>query len=199
METISINVYSFDELNEGAKERVLEEFRNSQFYADWIFQEATNTFKKFADLFGLKNWEIDYLEPYRNTYRFCIEDHILEMEGQRLATYLWNNYKDDLFKGKYYSKTISHDPFKYVKRHSKITLDNSCVLTGVCYDDDLLTPIYEFLDKPKDIDFRTLLNDCVYALCHSVSSECKYQYSEEAIAEHCEANELQFTESGEIY
>ena len=70
----------------------------------------------------------------------------------------------------------------------------------MCYDDDILSPIYEFLNKPSDrIDFETLLNDCIYSLCASVNAEIEYQSSEEAITETIEANDYDFTEDGKLY
>ena len=82
--------------------------------------------------------------------------------------------------------------------YSAIQLENCCVLTGVCYDDDILQPIYEFLDNPKNIEFETLLNDCIYSLCHSVSSEIENQNTDEYITEQIECNGYEFDEDGKM-
>jgi len=197
MKTIEVNLYKFSELPEETKEKVLNNWRNDNYFDDFYITDANNTFKSFAKLFNI-NWRnIDYCEPYRNEYSIKLDDNVIQLSGQRLSTYIWNNYKNDLFKGKYlYKKPLSGNT---KSKHSKIQLEHSCVLTGVCYDDDILAPIYEFLDKPKDnINFETLINDCIYSLCHSVSSEIEYQNTDEAITETIEANDYDFTEDGNL-
>ncbi len=210
MKTITVNLYQFSELSEDAKEKVIENFRdgNTDF---WFLDEVRNSFDKFCDLFSIKWSQIDYQEPYRNEYSIQLDDCIKELSGQRLATYIWNNYKNDLFKRKYLKSFDGHKKHinivnhtakgtrkEYCNYYSSLKKDNSCVLTGVCYDYDLLQPIYDFLDKPTDTDFETLLNDCIYSLCHSVSSEIDYQNSDEAITETIEANEYYFDEDGNL-
>jgi len=216
MRTIETTVYTFDELSEEAKENAINKWRIANQEGDyhWFVSDANESFKLFADLFSI-NWSIiDYEEPSRNEYRLKFNDDILELTGQRLATYIWNNYKNDLFKGKYYhtnkfntdkklvhkrvKNTLCHNGNYFNAYYSAITLDNCCVLTGVCYDDDLLTPIYEFLDKPKNLNIETLLNDCIYSLCHSVSSEIDYQNSDEAIIETINCNDYEFEENGDM-
>ena len=218
MKTIEVKLYSFDELSEEAKEKVINEFRDNEYNTTpWFIDEANETFEKFADLFSIDWRNIDYCEPYRNKYKIKLDDNVLALTGQRLATYIWNNYKRDLFKGKFYGciendKKYFHPCIKskelkgrarlknwFNPYYSRIILDNSCVLTGVCYDESVLKPIYEFLNNPKDnIDFETLLNDCIYSLCHSVESEIEYRLSDEAIIETIQDNEYEFTEDGEL-
>jgi len=209
MKTIQVNLYQFSELSDEAKEKAINHFRNSNYdETPFFINEANSTFEKFAKIFSI-NWNnIDYEEPYRNDYNLTFDDNIVNLSGQRLATYIWNNYKRDLFKGKYYSlwskKDVSYkhykDGYPVLKiRHSKVIIEHSCVLTGVCYDEDILQPIYEFLDKPKDnINFETLINDCIYSLCYSVSSEIDYRNSDEGITEEIEGNEYDFDENGKL-
>ena len=208
MKTIEINIYKFSELSEEAKEYAINKWREDQYnYQPWFIEEANKTLEKFMDLFCISNYQIDYEEPYRNDYSIKLEDDILQLSSQRLATYIWNNYKGELYKGKYFSLWSKKDvSYKYYKdgypvlkqKHSKIQMDNCCTLTGMCYDDDVLKPICDFLSNPSDINFETLLNDCIYSLCHSVSSEIEHQNTDESIIENIEANEYDFLESGEM-
>jgi len=207
MKTIEVNIYEFSELSEEAKERVINKFRDDNYNNPYFINEVNDSFEKFADLFSIDWRNIDYEEPYRNEYSIKLDADIKALSGQRLATYIWNNYKGDIFKGKYYSlwskkeKSYKHYKEGYPalkQRYSKIQLDNSCILTGVCYDDDLLMPIYDFLNKPTSVDFETLLNDCIYSLCHSVSSEIEYSNTDQAIIETIEINDYEFSGEGEI-
>jgi hypothetical protein len=213
MKTISINLYQFDELSEEAKQNAIDHFRESElFYTPFYVDEANNTLEKFCDIFSIKYRSIDYLEPYRNDYSIHLDDNILALTGQRLANYIWNNHKKDIFKGKYYGKLVKtfkdgspievskeHPAgMRHIKRYSKILLDNSCVLTGVCYDQDVLDPIYKFLEHPKELTIEELIDRCIKNLCKSVRSEYEYQTSNEGLTEYINNNDYWFTIDGEL-
>ena len=222
METITMNyqVYDFSELSETAKEKVVNDFSNDSFYASWIFDEAGKTLEDFCSIFSINYRNIDFLEPYRNEYRFALEDNILELSGLRLRTYILNNYYSNLYKRSYLkdggvSDTIpnSHkmrkisqiqancsNKGKYsISYYSNIQFDNECPLTGVCYDYSILDPIYNFLNKPKKSTFEDLLNDCISNLCKDIQKEYEYQLTQGAIEEHCLANDYKFLENGEMF
>jgi hypothetical protein len=203
METVEIKIYKFAELSEEAKQTAIDNWRNNETF-DWIRYEATNSLNKFAEIFNIDLRQIDYEEPYRNNYSINLDENVLSLTGYKLAKHIWNHYRNDIFKGKYYGKLVktlaNGEPItvnkehpagvRHVKRYSKIFLDDSCVMTGVCYDQALLNPIYEFLNKPNGrIDFETLLNDCIYSLCHSVSGEIEGSSEDEAVIETIEAND----------
>ena len=116
-----------------------------------------------------------------------------------------------LFKGKFYScksdKQIKHKRiesifYKNSERwgnyyYSAITFENSCVLTGMCYDDDILNPIYKFIQHPNNsTTFEELLNECIENMGKVLRTEEDYMYSPEYITEEIEANEYEFTEDG---
>jgi hypothetical protein len=214
MRTITTTVYSYDELTEQAQEEAREQVRKSVYDSGffWI-NEAMETFREFADLFDIDKWEIDFENPYRNSYRLNLDADIRSLSGQRLATYLWNNYKSDLFKGKYYGKLVNTHKdgqpievskehparLRHVKRYSNVLIDHSCVLTGVCYDNDMLKPIYEFLECPDGRDFQDLIEDCISSICTSVQNEIEYNLSDKGIEEEIECNNYEFDEEGNIY
>lgn len=204
--------YKFNELSEDGKEHAINSFRNNDDGFFWQ-DEASDTLKAFCDKFNITYYEIDYCESYRNKYRINFNEEIKDLKGIRLAKYLWNNYKNILYKGKYYSvnsnKIVKHNRVKsetlkngniFNAYYSAITLDNSCVLTGMCYDDDILKPIYEFMNNPReDVCFSELLDDCINSLCKSVRSDIEYQYSDKGIIETIEANDYDFTANGIIF
>jgi len=219
METIKINIYKFDELSERAKETARQWWRDGEvestpFYVD----EAHESFKKFAEVFNITDWSIDYFQPYRNEYAIHLDDEHKEMTGIKLYGHLLHNYFNDLFKPKYYGCVERDDYIKHPRIKSKeltnkgrlknwfnpyysaITFTNSCVLTGVCYDDSILQPIYDFLNKPSDrIDFEDLIDDCIQSLCSAVQDEYEWRMSDEEVDESIRANEYDFTVDGQIY
>lgn len=209
--TIRTKVYKFDELNENAKQKAIENYRNSSVDTSFIYDDAHETVKKFHEIFGTKEGRNSWLDVNTDS----IDDNICELKGLRLQKYIWNNFKTSLYKGKYFSlwskteKSYKHykDGYPVLKsRRSKVMLDNSCVLTGVCYDDSLLQPVYDFLERYQQkadyysyMDFATLINDCFESLEKDVKSEEESQYDDDVITENIVNNEYEFTADGRIF
>lgn len=211
MRVIEKTIYSFNELSDEAKETAISNYRdnNQEFFWSGEVEDALN---KFCDIFSIEYRQIDYCEPCRNDYKINLDDNILELSGLRLHKYILNNFGSYLYKRKYLKSFDGHKTHKNIKNYtaqhtgkqycgyySRIKFDDCCVLTGVCYDNDVLKPIYEFLDKPSNIDFETLLNDCIYSLCHSVSSEIEWRNEDEQIIDEILANQYEFNEDGTRY
>jgi len=217
MRVIETKVYSFNELSERAKQKVVDTFANSGSFADWIFEESGETLKKFCELFDVKYTAIDFLQPWRNDYRIetggNYNDKVKALSGPRLMAYLWNNYGADIYKPKYKGSLKETVKFAFHKRvkvtqyngnisrsyYSGVFRSNDCPLTGACYDYPILQPIFDVMEgKDLKTDFEDLISECITDLCHDVEKEYQYLLSAEAIAEHCEANAYEFTEDGEL-
>ncbi len=217
MKTIELKLFEYSELpTEKAKEKAREWFNKDGVNCEYIYSDARETVKAFFKHFPGSEGRNSWLDISTNN----INDNILGLSGQRLATYIYNNFGDVLFKGKYFSglpgaydTKLIHPCVKNweIKQgpnkgkfgrsyYSRITKENCCVLTGVCYDDDLLGPIYDFLKAPDNTNFEDLLNNCFEALRKSVEDEVEYRIeyrnSREAIEEDIEANEYTFLEDG---
>jgi hypothetical protein len=207
MRTIRTKVYKFDELSEQARGRVIETWRNNydnQFYYD----EIIDSVKKVIELFNLKTGR-----EYTDIRTSHIDDNILELKGVRLYKYLLNNYGNDLFKPTYIKSidrelrckqfickvNTGYKGEKYTMLFSRYKTDNSCVLTGVCYDDDILKPVYDFLERPdKSTSFEDLMNEIEAAISKTFSNTEDWLNSDEFIAEEIEANEYEFTADGKM-
>lgn len=190
----NLQLFTFNELSDNAKAKALNDFNYSEYYFDYIYDDANNTLKVFKDTF------------YNN------DSNINELEGLRLYKYIINNYYNVLFKPKYIGSLkkdvpVYHKRIKIIKYkngnisnfyYSKVLKINSCVLTGVCYDDDILKPIYEFLKSPYNINFDELISDCLDSLEKSIQNEIDYNYTDEAKAEYLSANEYYFTVDGKM-
>lgn len=220
MKEVIVKTYKFTELDTDIQDKIVQKYRESENF-DYLVSEANDTFETFADIFNIKWRQIDYEEPYRNDYAINLEDHIINLSGLRLRTYIINNYYSYLFTKKYLkSGGVVDKPLQYHKMrqqkqitykcankgkysisyYSNIQRTNDCTLTGVCYDYDILQPIYDFLNNPKkNIDFETLLDDCIHSLCHSVSSEIEYNLQDEQIKERIIENDYDYTETGEMF
>jgi len=175
MRTIETKVYQFSELSEEAKETALSNWSGTCEYF-WR-SEVIETIKKALDQYGFnfKNYFIDwnYIHGCYYTIDSVHSDEILNLSGVRLWKYLKNNY-------------------------SSIDLSGNCPFTGVCFDEDFLDNIREFLKKPNSQNFEELIADSVYNTINSGCKDFEYQQTEEYFADHAEANGYEFTEDGKL-
>jgi hypothetical protein len=209
MKTVMTEVFTFDELSETAKTKAIENYRNKDNGNEIYFDEIIESEKKVIDIFNLKTGR-----EYSDIRTSHIDDTILELKGVRLFKYLINNYGNDLFTPKYIKcidkefrcklficevKT-GRDGKKYTLVYSKTKRDNSCTLTGTCYDEAILKPIYDFLKKPKEnTTFEDLMNEIGEAISKTFSDTEEWINSDEFIAESLESNSYEFTEDGNIF
>lgn len=200
-----IKIYLFDELSEKAKENAISNMRDViDTYV--LEKESEKTLQEFENIFPIKVKEFGYeYNPYVY-FDFREKDWqhgtIKDLSGQRLATYIWNNFKDRIYKGKYYS--IGHcnketGKYNYKSRYSKILLDNCCPLTGYCADDDILEPIFSFMKKPDNRNFYELMSDCLKNWVKRYADDYEYATSDEGITESIKTNQDEFLENGELY
>lgn len=203
MRTKTIGIYKFEELSPKAKQSAIDAYRAKGYQPAWT-DENFDTLRAFEKVFPIKITNSSYGDRGEGV-TFHFTDYstscevIEELSGQRLATYIWNNYRGHLYKGKYYSnKPVGSNNHR--SRHSKIQLETSCVLTGYCIDDDILDPIYAFLKKPlATTTFRHLLEDCFDAWVKACNADIEWQDSDEYISDYLIANDYEFTEDGKQY
>lgn len=206
MRTVRTKIYSFDELTEEAKQVAIENYRNNFLDHDFIYDEAYKTVEEFNELFNLNEGQQSWLDFSTN-----FENDIENLRGLRLQKYIYNNFGYKLFKSKCFSLWSKTElSYKHHKegypvlksRYSRVITENSCVLTGMCYDDDMLKPIYDFL-KQREFNenetFETILNECFKAIEKTIEEEKEYRESDEAIIEDIEANEYEFLKDGKQY
>lgn len=209
MRTVRTKVYKFKELSKQAKEKAIEWYRNSSIDdSQSFYDEAHESVKEFHDIFGTKEGSRSWLDAKTGH----IDDNVMNLKGLRLQKYIWNNFKTSLYKGKYYSLWSKTDiSYKHHKngypvlksRYSKVFLDNSCVLTGVCWDNSLLQPVYDFLENYRAkadyysyMDFETLVNDCFASLQKDLESEVEAINEDDYITKELENSDFEFQKDG---
>lgn len=164
MKTITIEAFEFNELSEDAKQYAIR--KNYTINEDTVhhfYNDAYETVKKFNELFNIKEGRNSWLD-YSISH---IDDEILELSNDKLKEYI----------------------------NSRIDIENyqNCLLTGVCYDINILEPIYR---PDKNQTFEDCIELCFKALEKSLNNEQDYFYSEDAIIEAIRANEFIFTKEG---
>ena len=214
MKTIEINVLTFSELSEDAKEAAYHNWLSKGHETPWT-TENENVLKEFERRFPIevKNWSYGGGDA-GISFKFTGTEDQEKLSGIRLMAHLYWNYFNDIFQGKYYGRLskkfkdgklipISKEHpagFRHIKRHSKVMFDDSCVLTGYCIDDDTMKPIYDFLIKPSvNVTFYDLMENCLNSWVTACNNDAEYSSSMEAFIDMAGANDYEFTEDGEIY
>lgn len=201
MREVTEKVYTIDELSEKAREKAYYKWLEFNDYA-WS-SDNEKTLKEFANTFDITiaNWEYD---TCRHHVRFSVNNDFLEeMQGQRLATYIHNNFYDNIIKGKYYStKGIYVDgKYNYVHRYSKIIIEKyNCSLTGYYIDNEILAPVFEFLEKPnKHTTFESLMEECLDRWGETCVSDFESCTSMEYFIEQSKDNKWEYYIDGRQY
>jgi hypothetical protein len=213
MRQTAIILYTINELPESAQKKAYYEWLESCEYV-WE-KENKETLNEFESIFPVKirHWEYGG-RGQRIEWNFTDDEDIEDLSGIRLMKYLWNNYKEFLFVGKYIGHLNRDFPVKhkrikprklnngrfFLPYHSAVLLSNDCPLTGYCMDYDILKPIYDFLEKPDDnTNFHELMNECLENWLRACAKDLEYCTSFEHFVEESEANEWEYTEYGDLF
>lgn len=187
MKTIRTKVYSFNELSETAQQTAIENYRYSDFKGGYYWgNEVINSVEKGLEHFGaeLKRYSIDWDNINCSDWKIEFPEHS-ELQGVRLWKYLHNNNLLTYFN-------------KYQKKQDNL-LDGNCPFTGVCFDEDFLDNIREFVKKPNNTTFEELLKDAVYNCFNSGCKDWEYLCSDAAIKEELENSDIQFLSNGNVF
>ena len=203
IKTLTYEVYTVDELSPDALERAHMDYLSDGDYYHWADENAA-TLKAFTDIFPVIVRDYDY--GCHNYVNFEMDsglyDEVYDFTGIRLAKWLWNNYRDRLYKGKFYSTPGKYVDGKYTHklRRSKIILDNCCPLTGYCVDDAILEPIYKFMASPDNYQIlEDIMNDCLQSWVYACRDDVEAAESLESFVDMAQANEWTFTKEGKLW
>lgn len=212
--TVTIQTFKFSELSELSKQVAINDYRNSNYPDDYLYEEIKESCTAVAELFNF-----NFGREYSDIRTGHIDSSILELSGVRLYKYILNNFWNDLFKRKYLgcigdnkvikhrmSKTSFYDVTKGARVsssnfiYSNISYNNQCTLTGVCYDNDILEPIYEFLKKPcKHTNFEGLLNYIGNAIDKVFRNTEEYTNSDSYITDVLNSLDTEYTITGKTF
>ena len=196
-ETITYNIYKYDELTPEAKAYAIEKYREMQETDFWfLLDDELHVIEKTAQEIGAR---LDYefnLCGY-SYIEFSMQNELPEISGARAAKYIFNNWIEPQYKGKFYwNGKINSKSY-----HSKATKQfypidgywNGYALND-CYVD--------FCEKVKageNPDLESFITSLEEKLCKDYMNQAEYLNSDEAIEEMIIANGYEFTSDGEIY
>ena len=195
-------VYKFDELSAEAQKRAIDDIRNDNDIW-WFVDEALHSFNAISDCMGLKVKDYNFsLCNYSYVKLTRPDTHFVEcrdITGARAYTFIINNFIKNIQYAKYYNKIY----YKNNKtRRSKIAYDDSCIFTGMCYDDVFINTWNEWQEKLRGSryisveDFLTMLE---HNMVNEVIDNASYYYSDEGIIEYIMERDIEFYEDGSIY
>ena len=213
MKTITLELFKFNELSEEAKQVAIDDYRSSGKHCGDV-GEVIDSAKAAIELFNLETGR-----RYSDVTTCHIDEDILELKGVRAYKYILNNYGYKLFKPKFIKSIKGHKFYTQVicKRYdfskfkngkptlstfiySKNQKTDSCVLTGVCYDNDILRPVYDFLSKPcQYTTIQDIFEQLGEAIAKTFQDFEEWTNSDEYISEFFEGNDYDFTIDGNRY
>lgn len=215
MKTVTIQLYSVDELCEESRKRAYERWLADRDYT-WS-GEVRDTLKELSKELVIRvyGWSYDSCSHDSGviTWGSTWTDDQLALRGNRARAFLWNHFGHLLLK----PKTSLNG-----KRRSRVffdrVYDGTCPMTGVCFDNDALDPLARFcfgvkwnekekrrVMVPHDERWRwasttveDVIRDCFDSLLRSAQEDCRYHESFEYFTEECEANEWTFERDGRM-
>ena len=148
-----------------------------------------------------------------NEVLFMWEDEVYATAKALVAHFHSTMYLDgvDFFQDHHYCLTIESPEFEEEELAERIKALGSvdedtgrgrgdCVLTGVCYDEDVADVVRTgYNSGERDVEF--LLRTAIHSLIKQAREECESFYNNEegVLQEFCDANNMEFRESGQLY
>lgn len=205
MREINIKVYSIYELNEDAKEKALNKYRDVAVESemDVVNADFRNTLERFKNLTGTicGRWEIG-ADNYCFDMRFKDDGIFLgDLTGKLLRRYLTHNIIPYILKRKVY---MIFDNGVRKWRRSEILYDNNvCPLTGMPMDLDIIRPLLDWYKgdyrHKKGLTLAKLYERCYDLFFISWQFSYVYYSSNDMVMEWMDANGFMFYENGMRY
>ena len=201
-----ITIYNFEELNVEAKKKAIENVRDK--YTNdqnpWA-EENVNSIRAITEAMDC-DYEIDDYNHVSLYFDSEYAEEVLSLEGNRAYAYIWNNFIEPNIKPKYICGCKIDGKFHYggvgkgsVSYYSKVTKEFNCPFTGYCAD-MLLWDAWESFKKDftKYTNVVNFISEVEYTIGRFLDDEDNYYYSDDYIKDVIEAEEIEFTENGDI-
>ena len=201
MKTITLQLYTFDELSEEVQKEIIERERwnvmeqcMSAYGSD--YRESLKAFEKLTNTRSY-SWSVDYCNY---SFRFNhIDNPIFEcpvdydkdiyaedLYGKLLFRYINNNIIPHITQDQYYSTSGKCIDGKYTYKHRRSRVIKSlddCPLTGMCYDYYLLEPIIKYYKTwcsyPDNFSLTNLIEQCYESFFKCWHEEYRYWADDE--------------------
>lgn len=201
-----MTIYNFEELSVEAKKKAIENVRDE--YTDdqnpWA-EENANSIRSITEAMNC-DYEIDDYNHVSLYFDNEYAEEVLSLEGNRAYAYIWNNFIEPNLKPKYICGCKIDGKLHYgcvgkgsISYYSKVTKEFNCPFTGYC-GDMLLWDAWESFKKDftKYTNVVNFISEVEYTIGRFLDDEDNYYYSDDYIKDVIEAEEIEFTENGDI-
>lgn len=210
MRVIEKTIYQFDELNDAAKEKARQWYRDSSasdtFYADCVIEDAVEC----AAIIGIEIDHRTWTNPYGHSGKepkVYFSGFLSQGDGASFdADY---RYKPGAVKAIAAHTGNNETLVSIAKRLQELQRVNFYQLRATikqsghyCHAYTMRADVYRYDDKPVDADTEEELLDCMRDFANwiyrNLEREYDYQNSDESVDEAIRTNQYEFTEEGEL-
>jgi hypothetical protein len=179
MKTIETALYSYDELSDSAKARIIaREAENAEIY----YEDMQASLKAVCGASGLRLLDYSYGPDCRN-HKVRVSGNTEDMEGHKaLAWFL---------------RVLIDAGYSRPPTFAEMTFPGICGFTGVCFDDLIAESVWRSLLEGCNV--RDAFDGVSSTLCKSCEDELAYLQSEEWILESLDQTAEIYTEEGEEF
>lgn len=204
----TLNVFTFNELSDSAKQKAVECYRAYRSGDDFDYSEYKASLAAFADDIGINinNWSYG-LDGCTVDFDFGELEVLNTITGARAYAWVVNNVKGLRLGPRVYTvwREVNRHGFTrnewVVKRVSGVyRAADCCNYTGVFCDEELIQPFRDFLQKPDSRTVEDLINEAIDNYCRALQADLDYRESDEFLTEELINNDTpEFFENGTIY
>ena len=192
-ETHTITYYQYDELSPEAQERARAWFREGLEYP-WDTDNVA-TLTRFCEIFPVEARRWSYGDRADISPSPRVDDDADALRGNRLRTYILNNYKEGFALSR-----VFHHPESYSKERTSRVLFRTaedCLLTGYCIDFDIMRPLLDSIKSPNATSsLSDLLHNCLWEWVRACQRDYEWYFSDEQVVESILANGYEFNAEG---
>jgi hypothetical protein len=198
MQTIEIQIYSFDELTKDAKDNAIEQIRQRRYndydVIHWIVDDCYLFEPAHNELINLCGLEYEKLSTpiFKNTRKLYFDldrnrhidaSNAIEITNEKMF-FQWLEIPDNMHKNVYFTikSTYSRYPDTFI-----LFQENDCE--------------YEFTDYENKIleNAKDKFSNHMETVLNRIKASYDYYFTDQSIIEDIEANNYQFTDDGNIY
>lgn len=179
MRTIETPLYSFNELNSDAQDKVISRIAENQ---ELDYSDIQASLKAVCEALNLRLLDWSY-GPYCQNYEIKVSGNAEDLKGNKALAYVL--------------RKLMENGYSRPKKFADMQFPGVCGFTGVCYDETIVESLWKSLLEGKTIYHA--FDRVAYALCQSCESELDYQQSRECILEYLDTEEEIYTEEGEEF
>lgn len=212
MREIKFNIYQYDELSAEAKEKAVDNVRETigSMLCDFDADDYRSALNEIEKIFEIKvyDWCVGYPGTY-SRWRFNENSRFSDLsDNPRFLVRYLDEVEQYCRKGRFYSSSFRKVPvdkehpagLAYTKRYSKVMFERNYCLTGTWTSavvDDYMEKRWDYVRRHRTIE--DFVDDMLYDFFKSWESNQECNYEDEAIIDTILGNDYEFTEDGKRY